>query len=171
MNSLVAFPGEACFASSGTNVRRITRQEAIIVTGGLVSNVLVRDVKIRVPLLQGKESTGANGVAVKNKKFWIVVGGDFNTRDSSTRNTVITRDGGKSWSVPSMPPGGYRSCIEYLQKKQWITCGLNGVDITNDDGTTFSKISGEGFHVVRKAKKGKTVFLAGGGGRIGVMEP
>jgi hypothetical protein len=61
--------------------------------------------------------------------------------------------------------------VEFLEKKQWITCGLNGVDITNDDGNTFTIISKEGFHVVRKAKKGKAVFFAGNGGRIGKLIP
>lgn len=161
--------GEACFASSGTNVRKITKQEAIIVTGGLVSNVLVRDLKKNMPLLQGKESTGANSIAVKNKKYWIAVGGDFTTKDSTTKNAAITTDAGQTWRGPLAPPTGYRSCIEYIRKKQWITCGLNGVDITEDDGNIFTKISNEGFHVVRKAKKGKAIFFAGGAGRVGVL--
>ncbi len=166
----VADSGEACFASSGTNVRKLSKQEAVFITGGLVSNVIVRDKKINVPIIQGKESTGANSIAIKNKKIWMVVGGDFNTKDSTTKNAAITFDAGKTWSQPTMPPTGYRSCIEFLKKKQWITCGLNGVDITNDDGNTFTNIGKEGFHVVRKAKKGRAVFFAGGGGRIAVLK-
>ena len=166
----VADSGEACFASSGTNVRKLSKQEAVFITGGLVSNVIVRDKKINVPIIQGKESTGSNSLAIKNKKTWMVVGGDFNTKDSTNKNAAITFDAGKTWSQPAVPPTGYRSCIEFLKKKQWITCGLNGVDITDDDGNTFTNISKEGFHVVRKAKKGKAVFFAGGGGRIAVLE-
>ena len=167
--SPVADSGEACFASSGTNIRKLTNKEAVFITGGLVSNVHIRDSKKRLPLVDGKESTGANSIAVKNKKTWMVVGGDFNSKDDATKNTVITVDAGKTWKSPIAPPTGYRSCIEYLKKKQWITCGLNGVDISNDDGNTFSNISKEGFHVVRKAKKGKAVYFAGGGGRIGKL--
>jgi hypothetical protein len=166
----VADSGEACFASSGTNVRKITKQEAVIITGGLASNVLVRDQKFNLPLIQGKESTGANSIAIKNKKTWMVVGGDFNTKDSATKNAAITFDAGKTWTLPSTPPTGYRSCVEYIKKKRWITCGLNGVDITNDDGLHFTNISKENFHVVRKAKKGNAVYFAGGGGRIGKLE-
>ncbi len=167
--SPVADSGEACFASSGTNIRKLTKKEAVFITGGLVSHVQVRNKKIRLPLIDGKETTGANSIAVKNKKTWMVVGGDFNTKDSSIKNAVISFDGGKTFVLPDVPPTGYRSCVEFLKKKQWITCGLNGVDITNDDGKTFSNISKEGFHVLRKAKKGKTVYFAGGGGRIGKM--
>ena len=168
--SPVADSGEACFASSGTNIRKLTKKEAVFITGGRVSNVHIRDSKKRLPLVDGKESTGANSIAVKNKKTWIIVGGDFNTKDSTTKNAVITNDAGQTWVSPAVPPTGYRSCVEYLKKKQWITCGLNGVDITNDDGNTFSNISKEGFHVVRKAKKGKAVYFAGGGGKIGKLE-
>lgn len=167
-NRPVAAEGEACFASSGTNIRKLTNAEAIFISGGKLSSVFVRDKKITLPMLQGKESTGANSIAIKNKKKWIIVGGDFMQRDSSSGNIAITYDAGKTWVNSSKPPMGYRSCIEYLRKKQWITCGLNGVDISNDDGKTFYRVSSEGFHVVRKAKKGKAVFFAGNG-KIGKL--
>ena len=88
-------------------------------------------------------------------------------KDSTEKNCVLTRDGGKTWLLPDISPYGYRSCIEYLSKKNWITCGINGVDYTSDDGKTFFVISNESFHVVRKAKEGKAVFLAGANGKIG----
>jgi hypothetical protein len=168
-NKPLAKDGEACFAASGTNIRKLDNKEAIFITGGTVSNVHVRETQIKLPLMQGTETTGANSIAVKNKKTWMVVGGDFNKKDSARGNAAITFNAGKSWSIPTVFPGGYRSCVEYLQKKQWITCGLNGVDISNNDGKTFSNISREGFHVVRKAKTGKAVFFAGSGGRIGKL--
>ena len=168
-NKPVADSGEACFAASGTNIRKLTNAEAIFITGGLTSNVHVRNQKINLPLIQGKETTGANSIAVKNTKTWMVVGGDFNTKDAAEKNAAITFNSGKTWITPTIPPTGYRSCVEYIKKKQWITCGLNGVDISNDDGKTFTNISKEGFHVVRKAKKGNAVFFAGGGGRIGKL--
>ncbi|MEO7444423.1 MAG: oxidoreductase, partial [Ferruginibacter sp.] len=165
----VAAEGEACFASSGTNVRKRKNSEAIFVSGGKQSNLFIRDKKINIPIIQGGETTGANSVAVKNKNFFIVVGGDFNTKDSAGQNCAITKDAGKSWSTPETSPHGYRSCIEYLRKHNWITCGLNGVDYTTDDGKNFTLISTEGFHVVRKAKEGKAVFFAGSNGRIGKL--
>ena len=165
----VADSGEACFASSGTNIRPLNKQEAVFISGGKKSNLFIRDKKINLPLLQGTESTGANSIAVKNKKTFMVVGGDFNTKDSSIKNCALTSNGGKSWQFPSEPPHGYRSCVEYIGKKDWVTCGLNGVDYTKNDGNTFTQISKDGYHVCRKAKKGKAVYFAGGGGRIGKL--
>ena len=42
--------GEAMFASSGTNVRKLNKQEAVIITGGLRSRLLMRDDKIDLPI-------------------------------------------------------------------------------------------------------------------------
>jgi photosystem II stability/assembly factor-like uncharacterized protein len=167
----VADSGEACFASSGTNITALKLSEAVFVTGGLRSRIYIRDKKFEMPILQGQETTGANSVAVKTykkKKTIIVTGGDFNTKDSTTKNCCITNDGGNSFTVPVIPPHGYRSCVEYLQKNNWISCGLNGIDYSTDDGKTWAWISKEGFHVCKKAKKGKAVFFAGNG-KIGKL--
>ena len=87
-NYPVVDSGEACFASSGTNIRALNKQEAVFITGGLRSSLFIRDKKIDLPILQGKETTGANSVAVKvvkKKTTLIIVGGDFTTKDSTTK--------------------------------------------------------------------------------------
>ncbi len=168
-NYPVADSGEACFASSGTNIRKLNLKEAVFVSGGLHSHLFIRDRKVKLPIIQGKETTGANSVAVKNSKIIVVVGGDFNTRDSITKNCFITTNGGTDWIAPLTPPHGYRSCVEWIGKKNWISCGLNGVDYSGDEGINWNWISKESFHVCRRAKKGRAVFFAGGGGRIGKL--
>ncbi len=168
-NIPVAEKGEAFFASSGTNVRKLNKQEAVFVSGGLHARLFIRDKKTGLPILQGKESTGANSIAVKNKNTMIIVGGDFTAKDSILKNCVITLDGGVTFKAPVIAPHGYRSCVEYLLKKTWISCGLNGVDYSIDEGQNWAWISKEGFHACRKAKKGKAVYFSGGGGRIGKL--
>ena len=169
VNYPLADSGEAMFASSGTNVRKLTQQEAVIVTGGLRSRLLIKNKQIDLPLLQGTSSTSANSIAIKNKKMMIIVGGDFTAKDSSSGNCVITADAGKTWTFPIKAPHGYRSCVDYIGKKNWICSGLNGVDFSKDDGANWQWISKESFHVCRKAKKGKTVFFAGAEGKIGKL--
>jgi len=165
----IADGGEACFASSGTNIRKMNKSEAVFVSGGLCSHIFIRDHKIMLPLIQGKESTGANSIAIKNSKKMIIVGGDFLQKDSASKNCAVSQDGGHSWFQPKTSPAGYRSCVEYLTKNKWITCGLNGVDISDDDGMNWKNISRESFHVCRKAKKGNAVYFAGSGGRVGKL--
>ena len=161
--------GEACFASSGTNIRKFNQQEAIFVSGGASSHLFFRDKKILLPIVQGKESTGANSIAIKNNRKMIVVGGDFTSKDDSNNNCFITNNKGENWFSPLTPPHGFRSCIEWLSKKNWVTCGLNGVDLSKDDGNNWEWISKESFHVCQKAKKGKAIFFAGTGGRIATL--
>ncbi len=168
-NRPVADSGEACFASSGTNIAKISNDEAVFVTGGLKSNLFVRDKKIQLPILQGKESTGANAIAVKNKKYYMIVGGDFTKATDTTANCFFTTDAGETFIRPTTPPIGYRSGVAYTGKKVWFTCGLNGVDLSKDDGLNFENISTVSFHAVKKARKGKAVFFSGGGGRIGKL--
>lgn len=165
-----ALKGEACFASSGTNIRRWGKKGAAFVTGGKRSRLFINDRKIDLPILQGKESTGANSLAIKKQKRILVVGGDFNQRNDTTGNCIISPNAGKSWYRPATPPAGYRSCVEYIQQSDWITCGLSGVDFSKDDGNTWKSISTTGFHVCRKAKTGSQVYLAGSNGRIGKLK-
>jgi photosystem II stability/assembly factor-like uncharacterized protein len=158
--------GEACFASSGTNIVALKNGGYYFVTGGLTSRLHGAGTVTRLPLVQGKESTGANSIAVHGKNA-IVVGGDFSRDTAKADNCVIVRLGKKLIiTKPITPPGGYRSCVAYLDSEKLITCGTSGVDVSADGGKNWKLISGESFHVCQKAKKGNAVFLAGGNGRI-----
>jgi photosystem II stability/assembly factor-like uncharacterized protein len=169
----LADSGEACFAASGTNIRVLDRDEAVFVTGGVRSRLFSKHGAAVMPIIQGKETTGANSVAVwdnlklKGGKRMVVVGGDFLSDTSTHKNCILTYDGGKSWKSPVTPPHGYRSCVEYYSKMDLFSCGLNGVDYSFDGGRNWKWISKTGFHVVRRSKLGGAVYLAGGNGKVG----
>ncbi len=164
--------GEACFAASGTNIRALDNDEAVFISGGTKSSLFVRDSKMPLPIIQGTESTGANSIAVWNRykknggDQLVVVGGDFTADSLSDKNCFYSTDRGKTWKAPRTPPNGYRSCVEYLDKKNLIACGLTGVDYTIDNAANWKSISKESFHVVRIAKIGTTVYLAGNNGKV-----
>jgi len=161
--------GEACFASSGTNIRGLNLAEACFVSGGLRSRFFWKGNPVELPLLQGANSYGANSIAVRNPKKrkssvnFIVVGGDFTHDSVATKNCALTNDGGKTWILPAVSPHGYRSCVEYISDTRLISCGTSGIDVSSDGGMNWQLISRESFHVCRKAKEGKAVFLAGNG--------
>ncbi len=170
---LVADSGEAFFAASGTNIRLFNDKQFFLVSGGTRSRLITNDNIFDLPIIQGKETTGANSIDVydlekkKGSKRMIVVGGDFKADSSPHKNCFFTADGGKTWKAPTVPPHGYRSCVEYLSKVDVLTCGLNGVDYSANGGKTWQWISKEGFNVCRIAKLGTSIYLAGNNGKIG----
>ncbi len=165
--------GEAFFASSGTNIRALNRDQAVMVTGGLKSRILLSGKLYPLPIMQGTESRGANSIAVwfrgTNTQRMVVVGGDFSKPDLDSNNCFYTNDYAKTWTAPVSGPKGYRSCVEFIDRNTLITCGLNGVDISFDGAANWKNISTASFHVVRRSKKGELVFLAGNNGKIGKL--
>ncbi len=170
----VADSGEAFFAASGSNIRLFKNKDYFLASGGNRSRLFTASTVSVLPLLQGKESTGANaidifddGIPNKPGKRMIVVGGDFNDPASVEKNCFISKNRGKTWKAPEKGPHGYRSSVEYLSKEQLLSCGLNGVDYSQNNGRTWKWISKEGFHVCRIARTGTAIFLAGPNGKIG----
>jgi photosystem II stability/assembly factor-like uncharacterized protein len=174
----LADSGEAFFAASGSNIR-LFEKNYFLASGGTSSHLFEGAVKTKLPIIQGKETTGANAIDIHDKGngkgsgTMIVVGGDFNADSSAEKNCFYSVNGGKTWKIPDEPPHGYRSCVEYLSKDDLLACGLNGVDYSFNGGRTWQWISKEGFHVCKIAKQGTAtklgtaIFLAGGNGKIG----
>ncbi len=156
---------EGFFAASGTNVRYHKNGSFTAVSGGKVARLIEPGRTETLPIIQGQEMTGPNSIAIYGKQA-IVVAGDYEHQQDTTQNCLISTDGMKTWHEPLAGPNGYRSCVAYITAQQLITCGVPGVDISNDGGNTWQLISKEGFHTCSKAKKGNAVFLAGGNGRI-----
>ncbi len=157
--------GEAFFASSGTNIKLVGTHIAFV-SGGKSSRLFYSKKWYDIPLLQGKESTGGNSIAV-NHGDAVVVGGDF-SKDTITAGNCVLINLGKDliFTQPQTAPHGYRSCVIYLSKNVLVACGTSGVDLSKDGGKNWELISKESFHVVQKAKKGESVYLAGSNGRI-----
>lgn len=165
--------GEAFFASSGTNIRT-DDMHIFMASGGMISRFIYDfEESTELPLAKGGQSTGANSIAVRKIKdslfHLVVVGGDFTKDTVSTGNCAYSFDTGKTWIIPETPPHGYRSCVEFLDDNRLIACGTSGVDVSEDGGVHWRLISKDSYHVVRKAKNGKMVLLAGGAGRLAIL--
>lgn len=165
-NAPLAEEGEALFAASGSNIAQFNQQEAVFVTGGKKSRLFMRDQKISLPMMQGKSSTGANAIAAWNVEKMMIVGGDFANDTLRAGNAAIVLKKGKKIITPKVSPFGYRSSVTFLSATRLIACGSSGVDISEDGGMHWRKISDTGYHVVKKAKKGNSLLLAGGNGRL-----
>jgi hypothetical protein len=174
--------GEAFFASSGSNIAQLSKED-FLVSGGLRSRLWINGEALDIPIIQGGTSTGANSMAISpNGNNIMIVGGDFMKDTSRLQNAVglklfIKPNSNQKWQSEKIPywkidelaglPNGYRSGVEYITNTILIACGTSGVDISMNKGKNWDLISTESFHVVRKQPSTKAVFLAGGGGRIG----
>ncbi len=172
-NNLTLNKGEALFAASGTNItwganKKFNVLSLFFVTGGTKSRLYFDGILYDLKIIQGKETTGANSIAINSKQKGIIVGGDFAQDSVQSNNCVLFKYNGKAihFLTPQTPPHGYRSCVAFINTNKLITCGTTGVDISNDGGINWKLISGESFNVCAKAKNGNAVFLAGKDGRI-----
>jgi hypothetical protein len=164
--------GEAFFAASGTNVRLIPGAGFALVSGGKKSCLYLSSCSYPLLLNQGTETSGANSIAINpedpNQAF--ITGGDFSNDTARYGNSLRIQFHPFIQTPPLIPPHGYRSCVEYLNDKQMICCGTTGVDFSSDGGINWKLISAKSFHVCRKSKTSKSVFLAGPGGSIARLE-
>ena len=174
--------GEAFFASSGSNIAQISKED-FLVSGGIKSRLWINGSAMDIPIIQGGNSTGANSLAISpNRNRIMIVGGDFMKDTSRINNAVGLRlmvepnsDQKRQskrklkWVIDKSigHPNGYRSGVEYISNNIIVSCGTAGVDISINKGQSWDLISTESFHVVRKQPNTKSVFLAGSGGRIG----
>jgi len=172
-NTAQLFEGEALFASSGSNIKMLwNKNEAIasflFVTGGKKSRLFFDNAPHDLNIIQGQQTEGANSISINEKSGdAIIVGGDFTRDTMSKTNCILFSLHDKSrFMNAATPPHGYRSCVEYITENKLICCGTSGVDVSEDGGKNWRYISSAGFHVCQKAKKGKTIFLAGANGRI-----
>jgi photosystem II stability/assembly factor-like uncharacterized protein len=174
--------GEAFFASSGSNIAQLSKDD-FLVSGGVRSRLWINGAAMEIPILQGGTSTGANSMAISpNGNSIMIVGGDFMKDTSRIENAVglklmvepnsdqKSQSKRKSrWVIDKTigHPNGYRSGVEFISNNILVSCGTSGVDISINKGQSWELISTESFHVVRKQPNTKSIFLAGGGGRIG----
>ncbi len=171
-NIPIAKLGEACFASSGTNILLIKPAEYIFISGGLESRLFYKNKIIELPILKGKETTGANSIAYSPQRFLsrqkvMIVGGNFNSDSIKNKNGVLLK--GKNFFKIKILPNikAYRSCVIFLKNKMWITTGPAGIEFTKNDGKTWKKIAETGFFAAKKSKDGNYVYFSGGEARVG----
>ncbi len=164
--------GEAFFAASGSNVRFISGDGYVQVSGGTKSRLFTGSQIYNLLINQGTTSTGANSIAINPVKpnEGYIVGGDFSHDTLRYKNSIHVQFSPFIQIPPATPPHGYRSCVEYISENQLVCCGPSGVDYSNDGGKTWSLISNSGFYVCRKAKKGNSFFLAGPHGKIAMLQ-
>lgn len=168
--------GEASFAASGTGIRWTGTHSVMICTGGIISRIWTSENQgerwsvFTTPIIQGQTTTGIFSF-VQNKGVLHIVGGDYKNMTMNVNHNFYSINNGKDWIQPVTPTRGYRECIEAITDNILLSTGPTGTDISFDNGKNWKAFSDEtGMHVVRKARKGSLVILAGSEGKIFIIE-
>lgn len=164
--------GEASFAASGTGIRCVSSNDLYISSGGKRSRLFYSADKgnswktIETPIIQGEPSEGIYSLALSSKNM-VIIGGDFTKEDASIKSVFFSTNGGKKWKNPKVPTNGYRECVEFIDENTLIATGPSGTDISYDGGKAWELLhEAEGMHVVRKARNGNLIILAGRDGKL-----
>jgi len=163
--------GEAVFAASGTSIKCWGNNDFGFVSGGMFSSFYKFKSpksfakKINLTIQQGANGKGAFSLVKSNNTF-IAIGGDY-MKDSVRYKNYDEIGVNLYYEDMGSMPFGYRSCIEKLNENSFIACGSNGVAVFNYKTKIWKNISQQNFNVVKKAKVGNTVFIAGNKGKIG----
>ena len=173
-----AITGEAVFAASGTSLRCINDSVVAFATGGSYARFFYSDNSattwkiIPTNAIHGKPSQGIFSITLNRSEDGVTritgIGGDYMQDTVKFKSTVSWLNQTRKATITWHSPITYKSSMEDLKFIPYtMVCGTSGVDMANYKKPYYQKISSEPFHVVRKAKKGNAVFLAGPNGKIG----
>ncbi len=163
---------EGAFAASGTNIALFGKSHAWIGTGAAAkSRVLHTSDGGRTwqvsdtPVFSGP-SSGIFSIAFRDAKHGVVAGGDYTKEQAAVDNLAVTSDGGATWTLVKGLTG-FRSVVAYVPgSKTLIAVGPSGADYSENDGRTWTRISGSGFDTFSFARGKKVGWGAGAKGAI-----
>jgi photosystem II stability/assembly factor-like uncharacterized protein len=164
-----AHDSEAVFAASGTSLRCWDTDKVAFASGGKIVRLFWAKKGAQfnkselTEVCQGASSKGIFSIAATHNII-IGIGGDY-VKDSAEDKHYFLFDLSSN-KVNYWDSLGYFSSIEIFQSDVFLMSGTKGTLIHEAPFEELKKITTIGFNVVRKAKKGKAVFLAGSKGRI-----
>lgn len=167
-------PSEAAFAASGTSLAVQGKRHVWIASGGGAASRVFRSAdrgqtwSVATVLLPAGDATGLFGMQFFSEKVGVVVGGNYKQECQTGPNVAITRDGGQTWQLttPADPPG-LKEAVALLPGDRLLTVGPSGTSLSADQGQTWQRLDGEGFHSVACAKG--TCYAVGAKGRVAIQ--
>ncbi len=147
-----ALPNEGAFAASGTCITTFGKNDVWFGTGGPAARVFHSSDRgknwtaAETPILHGAASQGIFSLLFWSSKDGAIVGGDYQQPDKIEGTAAVTHDAGKSWSLASSLPRGYRSGIARVMiglepaapQPMLVAVGTSGLDYSRNDGAAWT---------------------------------
>jgi photosystem II stability/assembly factor-like uncharacterized protein len=134
-----ALAGEGAFAASGTALAMDNDGDLFFGTGGGKAARVFHSpdfgktwTVVDTPIASGNASSGIFSI-VATPWAVIAVGGDYKDPSRPYRVAAYSTDHGKTWSLATQQPGGYRSAVVALYGAM-LAVGPTGEDISDDFG-------------------------------------
>ncbi len=151
--------GEAAFAASGTCLITQGKNNAFIVSGGTDARVFRSTDRGKTwnvsdtPIVKGTAGSGIFSIAMFDAKNGVIVGGNYEKPvETASTNLAVTNDGGQTWTA-GRGLSGYRSGVAFINKRELIVVGSNGLDRSHDGGTTWQRGNWWNFNAVQAKKR------------------
>ncbi|MGW7051447.1 WD40/YVTN/BNR-like repeat-containing protein [Streptomyces sp. NPDC054887] len=174
-----AHPGEAGFAASGQCLVSAGSRDVWLATGGGPTGRVLHSADRGLTwtatdagIPAGDPARGVFGLAFRDRRHGIAVGGDYRAGQESPKAAALTGDGGTTWQQSSTPPPAYRSGVTWLPhtKSSALAVGPTGTDLTRDGGRTWRTIDTGSYDTVDCTRDG-ACWAAGEKGRAARLRP
>jgi photosystem II stability/assembly factor-like uncharacterized protein len=165
-----ALPNEGAFAASGTCIATFGKNDVWFGTGGPAARVFHSSDRgqnwtvAETPLVHGASTQGVFSLVFWTAKDGVAVGGDYKEPTKSEGVAALTHDGGKTWTLATKPPAGYRSAAAVGVDRTLAAVGTNGADVSLDGGNTWNPLFAEDLNAL--ALVGNSGWAVGPAGKI-----
>ena len=169
-NMPAALPSEGAFAASGTCIATFGKNDLWFGTGGPAARVFHSADRgknwtvAETPIIHGAASQGIFSLAFWTTKDGVAVGGDYKEPAKNENAAAVTHDGGKTWTLASKPPLGYRSAVAAGSSHTLVAMGTSGADISHDSGNTWTPLFKEDLNALTLV--GSSGWAVGPDGKI-----
>ena len=167
--------GEGAFAASNTSLVVKHDGGAWFGTGGVLGGRVFSSydwgrswTAIQTTIPHETAAAGVFSVAFLDGKHGFATGGDYQKPGDAQGVLSETTDGGLTWRAVDGAAKGYRSAIVVHDGKHIVVTGPSGSEILSG-AAGWQSVSGEGYHALSAAPKGKLVWAAGGKGRVAFL--
>jgi photosystem II stability/assembly factor-like uncharacterized protein len=165
------------FAASGTCLVTAGHRDAFLASGGSDSRIYRSHdqgttwTAVASPIPPVADAGGTFGLAFRNPRQGLAVGGDYTAPENGVKASAYTRDGGRTWTSGG-DLGGYRSGVAWVSgaRRTVIAVGTSGSDVSYDGGRTWTAFGTDqgGFDSVQ-CVPGGTCWASGADGRVGLL--